>query len=88
MVIKIEVSDLELFSKALNNALVAYGDIVYSIGMGLDPQISSSKFSKLKAPPIEELQARVNELIDVYNQVVEKEKEINEDQKNTIIKDE
>lgn len=88
MVIKIEVSDLELFSKALNNALVAYGDIVYSIGMGLDPQISSSKFSKLKAPPIEELQARVNELIDVYNQVVEKEKEINEVQKNTIIKDE
>lgn len=38
MKIEIEISDIELFAKALNNAFIAYGDIVSSINLyGIEP---------------------------------------------------
>lgn len=69
MVIEIEVDDITLFAKALNNAICAYEDIIWSIDLGCVPQINSNKFSKLNVLPEEELKKRFNALNDVYKQI-------------------
>ena len=69
MVIEIEVDDITLFAKALNNAICAYEDIIWSIDFGCVPQINSNKFSKLNVLPEEELKKRLNALSDVYKQI-------------------
>lgn len=76
MVIEIEVDDIEVLAKALNNAFLAYGDIVSSINLGLEPQLSSVKYLPLMDLPFEELDCRYNTLKDVYLQIEAKEKEL------------
>lgn len=74
MKIEIEVSDIELFSKAFNNAVVALGDITSAIIFGLDPQISSTKFKVLESLPQSDLEARMDLLKNVYYQILEIER--------------
>lgn len=77
MKIEIEVDDIEVFAKALNNAFLAYGDIVSSINcLGLEPHLSTIKYLPLMELPAEELDRRYNTLKDVYLQVEAKEKEL------------
>ena len=84
MKIEIEVSNIELFSKALNNALVAYRDIVTCINVfGIDPQISSKEFTKLADLPAKELTGRLNELKQVYLQIENIERRGLNDQRRT-----
>ena len=78
MKIEIEVSDIELFAKALNNAFVAYWNIISSIKLGCDPQIKSAKFKKLEELSEEELTQRFEELERVYLQVENIEKKMKE----------
>lgn len=68
MKITIEVNDLELFAKGFNNAIAAYGDIVWSIKIGCG---IPSRFEVLKEIPVEDLIDRHNCLVDVYEQVVQ-----------------
>ena len=67
MKITIEVNDLELFAKGFNNAIAAYGDIVWNIKIGCDVP---SRFEVLKEVPIDDLIDRHNCLVDAYEQVV------------------
>ena len=76
MVIEIEVDDIELFLKALNNATIAYWDICSSIFLNCEPQIGSRKFSPLADLPDGELEQRFAALKDVYEQIEAKEKEL------------
>ena len=66
MKIEIEVEDISLFAKALNNACISYGDIIYGIYIGCEVP---SKFDPLKKLSQEELKARMDCLKDVYRQV-------------------
>ena len=81
MKIEIEVSDIELFAKALNNAFLAYWDITSAIDLGLDPQIRTTKFLPLGELPDGELKNRFEELERVYLQVEEIERRMLNDQK-------
>ena len=72
MKVIIEVPDIELFAKALNNAIVACGDIYYSIELGCEVP---SKYERLDVLPREELKARYKCLLDVYSQIEQIEKE-------------
>lgn len=72
MKITIEVNDIELFAKGLNNAIAAYGDIVYALGVDCEVP---KRFEVLKTIPFEDLSARYNCLVDVYEQVRQIEKE-------------
>ena len=69
MKVEIEVKDLETFSKALNNAMIAYWDMIASINLGLYPQINGNRFKSLEKLPEEELLNRRNALLDVYYQI-------------------
>ena len=69
MKIQIDIEDIELFEKAFNNAIAAYGDIYRSISFGIGPQINFNKFSKLEYLPEGELRKQVDILIDVYEQI-------------------
>ena len=75
MKIEIDVEDISLFAKALNNAIISYGDVVWGIHLGCEVP---SKLNPLKKVPDEELMARVEYLKGVYNQV-EKLERINND---------
>lgn len=44
MKVEIEVEDISLFAKALNNACISYNDIIWSIYMGCEV---TSKFDLL-----------------------------------------
>ena len=66
MKIEIEVEDISLFAKGLNNACVCYGDVLYGIFLGCE---IPSKLEPLKKIPYEELQARFNCVKDVYMQI-------------------
>ena len=81
MKIEIEVSDFNLFLKAFNNAVSAYGDIVSSIMLGCDPQINSSRFQILNDLTNEELKARMLELKNVYYQFIELERRMYDDKR-------
>jgi len=70
MKIEIEVKDISLFAKALNNALITYGDVVWGIYLGCEVP---SKLEPLKKISYEELKKRMECLKDVYNQVEELE---------------
>ena len=66
MKIELEINDIEILSKALNNALATYGDIIFSSIMRCDIPL---KFEKLKDLPDEELIKRVNAIKDIYKQI-------------------
>ena len=73
MKITIEVPDIEIAAKSINNAMVAYGDIVWSIILGCEvPQ----KFQSLAKLDEEELTKRFNCLRDICKQIEEMEKNI------------
>ena len=81
MKIEIEVTDIELFTKALNNAFVAYWDIVSAIDLGCEPQIRTAKFMPLGALPNGELKNRFEELERVYLQVEDIKRRMLNDQR-------
>ena len=81
MKIEIEISNIELFSKALNNAFLAYGDIVHSINLGCGPQIITTKFLPLTKLSDNELRNRLEELKKVYLQIEEIERRILNDKR-------
>lgn len=66
MKIEIEVDDLSLFAKALNNACATYRDMVFGVMIGCE---IPTKFKKLKDIPFDELQSRFDCLKDVYKQI-------------------
>ena len=71
MNVELEIEDLSLFAKALNNACVSYGDIVYAIYLNCEV---SDKFKQLKELPYEELEKRFYCLKNVYQQIENIEK--------------
>lgn len=75
MKITIEVPDIKTVADAINNAMVAYGDIVYSIILGCE---IPNKFQPLAKLDEEELAKRFNCLRDIYKQIeeIEKSKEV------------
>lgn len=81
MKIEIEVTDVELFAKALNNAFLAYWDIVTAIDLGCDPQIRTTKFLPLGELPDGELKNRFEELERVYLQVEDIERRMLNDER-------
>ena len=81
MKIEIEVTDIELFAKALNNAFLAYWDIVTAIDLGCDPQIRTTRFLPLGELPDGELKNRFEELERVYLQVEDIERRMLNDQR-------
>lgn len=66
MKIELEINDIEVLSKALNNTLISYGDIIFSRVMRCDVPL---KFEKLKDLPDEELMRHLNALKDIYRQI-------------------
>lgn len=72
--VELEVDDVTLLAKSLNNAIAAYGDIACGIFLGCE---IPSKFKMLKELPWEDIQSRVECLKDVYRQVEELEKRCN-----------
>ena len=73
MKIEIEVTDITTAAKAINNAMVAYGDIIYSVILGCEvPQ----KFQPLSKLDEEELTKRFDCLKGIYKQLEEIEKNI------------
>ena len=74
MKIVIEINDVELFAKSLNNAVVAYGNIIRAIDLGCQVPLV---FEGLKTIPFESLRERYDCLIDVYKQVEQMEKDFN-----------
>ena len=82
MKIEIEISDIELFAKALNNAFIAYSDIVSSINLyGVEPQLSTIRYLPLMELSSEELDARYNELKSAYLQVEDIERRMLNDKR-------
>lgn len=73
MKIEIEIPDITTAAKAINNAMVAYGDIVYSVILGCEvPQ----KFQPLTNLEEDELTKRFDCLKGIYKQLEEIEKNI------------
>ena len=70
MKIEVEVDDITLFAKALNNATISYDIVVSSILFGCD---IPSKLEPLRNLSDDELAKRVRCLKDVYKQVEELE---------------
>ena len=66
MKITIEVDDITTFAKALNNAMVAYGDIIWSLRIGCDVP---KYFWPLGSLDEEELDNRFECLQKLYEQV-------------------
>ena len=73
MKITIEVNDIELFAKGFNNAIATFGDVVYAIDIGCEVP---SRFKVLETIPHENLLARYNCLVDVYEQIEQIEKNL------------
>ena len=66
MEIAIKVDNITTFTKALNNAIIAYNDVVSAIMFGCDVP---KKLKPLESVDDEELKKRINCLADVYEQV-------------------
>ena len=74
MNIEINVPNIELFAKALNNAIITYGDLLSSIEFNLE---IPNKYQGLADLPYSELLARFNCLVDFYDKIERIEKEYN-----------
>ena len=72
MKIEIEVNDIKLFAKGLNNAIATYGHIIRCVDLGCNVP---SQFEVMNTIPFEELRSRYNCLIDVYEQIERIEKD-------------
>lgn len=73
MKIEIDVPDITTASKAINNAMAAYGHIVYSLILGCEVPNKLQPLAKLDE---EELTKRFNCLKSIYKQLEEIEKNI------------
>lgn len=69
--ITIEVEDLSTFITGLNNAIIAYNDVVCAIDLCCNVP---SALLPLKNIPFEKLRERQKSLKDVYEQLIEIEK--------------
>lgn len=76
MEITIKVDDITTFAKALNNAQIAYNSIVQAIVYGCE---IPKQFEPLKELSDEELMGRLKSLMDVYKQVEEIERSVEND---------
>lgn len=81
MKIQIEVDDLTTFAKALNNAVIAYDDIVVSILLKCKIGVSENKFKTLTKLSDKELESRRDTLLQVYRQIEKLEKEMEGEKK-------
>lgn len=73
MTVTIEVKDLKTFINGLNNAIIAYNEVVRVIDLCCDiPSI----MLPLKDVPFEDLRNRQKALKDVYEQMIEIENDM------------
>ena len=84
MKVEIEVDKIELFATALNNAIIAYEDVLYGIYLGCEIQ---TQFNKLKTLPFEQLKIRQKCLKNVYRQIQKIESQYKEQRANCEISD-
>lgn len=82
MKIEIEVSDLEMFISGLNNALVCFGDIISSIRLGCEPGILTKNKIALEAIGEEKLETRYKELVNIYTDLIDLERRMNDDKRS------
>ena len=75
MKIEIEVPDIKTAADAINNALVAYGDIVWSVVLGCSVPQKLQPLAKLDE---KELIKRLDCMKSIYEQLEEIEKNIKE----------
>lgn len=75
MKIEIEISDIKTAVDAINNAAVAYGDIIFTIMTGCAIPKALEPLTKISE---EELTKRFNCLKQIYGQLEEIEKNIKE----------
>lgn len=73
MKIELEVADVKTVVDAINNATIAYGDIVSCIILDCEVPL---KFQPLSNVSDEELTKRFNCLKDIYEQLLSIEKEV------------
>ena len=73
MKITIEVPDITTAAIALNNACIAYGDIVYAIELGAEVP---SKFNGLRQIDEDVLRKRFECVKNIYTQIEKMEKEV------------
>lgn len=66
MKIEIDVEDISLFAKALNNSTSTYGNILFAICIGGE---IPEKLKPLENIPYEELKKRFNCIKNVYKQI-------------------
>ena len=76
MEIILNINDIELLAKALNNAFLAYQDIISTISLGISPQINSNRFEGLSNLSEEELKKRYEELKNIYFQIEDIERRV------------
>ena len=89
MKVELEIDDLKSTIDGLNNAIIAYADIRNSIWlMGGIPSDINQIWGKLLGNSLETLtekfDIRLTELKNIYNQLIEKEKEIKNDKRTEI----
>jgi len=66
----ININNLSELLDGLNNAMIAYGDIISAIQLGCD---ISSKFEKLNELPEEKLRMRFKSVENLYKQLLKYE---------------
>lgn len=64
----LDIEDITLFASALNNAILAYNDIVFGVLYGCEV---SHKFAPLRNLSEEQLLSRIECLKGVYDQVIQ-----------------
>jgi hypothetical protein len=69
--ITLEVEDISTLLDGLNNAMIAYDDIIWAIYLCCK---IPSKLEPLKSLPFEQLRERLKALKDVYEQLIKIEK--------------
>ena len=76
MKIEIEVSDLSEFISALNNAMIAYGDVCTCVILGCEPNIRTANKVAFENIGEEKLDARYEHLMNVYLQLLDLEERL------------
>ena len=73
MKVELEVEDLDLLLKGLNNSLITYHEICSCVFLGCDIPFSSLR--PLKNLPYEELEQRLLSVKNIYSQLEQLEQE-------------
>lgn len=77
MKIEIEISDIEFFTKAFNNSIVVFADVISAMNFDCEPTLRHRVVEQLKKIPAEEREKRFQELRKVYLQLEKLEREHN-----------